>query len=239
MAILLLDRNLHENANEWQSNTSLDVNDPPSDLFEASQAPDGSLIVTNTYAGTRNYAGGLVSNKRKLRRVDGALLPYVGMRIRFRWPYEVYENIARHELDLKVCTKTRPSADKPIRNVANFSTQWNRDTGQFQIDQDPPGWVNTGFYVKDIEPDQWHDIYYRFWFDPVACTFSVLSINLDGELYHIPGNLQNVPMQLTNWEEIAAIQIQNEMFKAGCTVIQYRQVALAWSDAPLEGEIKL
>jgi hypothetical protein len=146
----------------------------------------------------------------------------------------VYPAIARHELDLKVCFKTRPNANIPIRNVANFSTQWNSETGQFQIDQDPPAWVNSGFIVPEIDPDVWHDIDYRFWFDPDAAIFSILSINLDGDKYMIPSNLQNVPAQETNWEEVASVQIQNEIFARGSSLILYDQVTLAWSSEPID-----
>jgi hypothetical protein len=54
----------------------------------------------------------------------------VGRHLRFRWPCWSYKNLARHELDLKVCLKNRPNPQTSIRNVANFSTQWNRDTSQ-------------------------------------------------------------------------------------------------------------
>jgi hypothetical protein len=236
--MLFIDGNLQADPN-WQSNTSLDVNNPPSDSFTATLLPDSSLLVTNT--GSADFAGGLVSNKRPLPSHNGQLLPYVGMRYRFIWDKATYDNLARHELDLKACLKTRPASDQKIYNVADWSTQWNRDTGQFQIDYQPddpndiPLWIDTGYVVQEIEPDVWHTLDYRMTFDYSNTVYSVLSIQLDNNTpYLIPEELQNVPLTLTNWEEIASVQLQNEMYKPGITQIQYSQVATLWSDTPIK-----
>jgi hypothetical protein len=234
MGILLLDRNLQRNADQWAWRTDSSVNPVPADYFGVMPGPDdGTLVVGNGYNGTQAYAGGLVSNKRVLPKLNDQLLQYVGMHLNFFWPGYVYRAVARHETDLKVCFKTRPNANTKIRNVANFSIQWNRDTGQFQLDHDPPGWVNSGFVVEDIAPDVWHDLDFRFWFDPDAAVFSVMSINLDGNKYMVPEEHQNIPAQETNWEEVASCQLQNEMYATGCTIIQYDHVTLAWSDEPI------
>lgn len=232
--ILLLDRGLERNAAEWKTEKGANINDPASDYFAATQAPDGTMAVVNGYAGTRKYAGALVANKRALPRYNGALLPWVAMRMRFRWPASLAANLARHELDLKVCVKPSPAPDQAIRNVANFSTQWNAETGMWQIDQDPPAWHDTGFVTEDICAEEWHTVDYRFWFDREAARFSVLSIALDDLTYEIPKYLQDVPMQESNWETVAAVQIQNEMLKPGATMIEYDDIALAWSDQPIE-----
>jgi hypothetical protein len=235
MGLVLVDAGLQANAQEWKSNTSTDVNDPGSDYFGAMQgATPNTLVVTNAYGGTRDYAGGLVSNKRKLpKQQDGSLYQYVAMRIGWEWGANVYRQIARHELDCKVCFKTRPNANTKIRNVANFSTQWNRDTGQWQIDKDPPKWIDSGMIVEDIAPDVHHVADFRFWYDPDAAIFSVLSIQLDADCYAIPEELQNVAAQETNWEEIASCQLQNEMYHPGSTLIEYDEVRLGWSTEPI------
>jgi hypothetical protein len=235
MAILLLDRFLEKQSTKWKSNTDLDINDPPSASFSADPLPDGSLLVTNV--GLDEFAGGLVSNKRPYPKLNGKALQYVGLRIKFLYNANTYANLARHELDLKVCIKTRKDPNVPERNVADFSTQWNHDTGQFMIDYDTgpdtiPLWINTGYIVPEIPPNVWHTQTYRFYYDDE--TYSVLSIQLDdNEPYLIPEELRNVLLTNTNWEEIASVQLQNEMWIPGTTQIQYSDIEIAWSDQPI------
>lgn len=225
-----IERTIFDNPDDWKSNKGDSINKPASEFFEASSAHESSvMLVTN--GSTQAWGGALVSRKRGVPSYNGKKLNWMVWRMEFRFPSQTVENTARHELDIKVCVKTRPSADVKIRNVANFSTQWNADTGQFQIDLDPPAWVDTGFIVPVIAPDVWHTIEYRFWFDEVNTKFSVLSIQLDNQLYMIPENLQGVLMSLTNWEEVASQQIQNELYAPKSTVdVEYRNGILCWSD---------
>lgn len=227
--IFYIERDLFLNSSDWVSNKGDSINKPPSDYFEASMSPDSTMLVTN--GSLKAWGGALVSRKRGVPSANGKLLNWLAYRLKFRFPKGSAENTGRHELDIKVCVKSRPSSTIKIRNVANFSTQYNNDTGQFQIDLDPPGWVNTGFVIDEITPDVWHTIEFRFWFDDVACVFSVLSIQYDEQLYMIPEDLQNVLMQLTNWEQVASEQLQNELYQARSTVvIEYDEGVLAWSD---------
>ena len=237
---LLLETDLQRDVSQWKSNSGPDINDPPSDSFVAEAVPDGSMIITNRYAGTEDFAGALVSNTTDPPTYNGALMQYVAMRIRFLIPAASAENWARLEHDLKICVKTRPpkppgGGENPkIRNVGNCSTQINRDTMEVDIDLDPPGWVGSGYFVTEPAPDVWHEFDYRFWFDPEALVFSVLSLQLDDdEPYMVPAELQNVAMSLTNWEACRKIQLQNEMYKPGVVQIQYGRVDLAWSTAPI------
>ena len=168
---LYFETNLQNDVTKWKSNSAPDINDPASDHFEATQEDDGSMVVTNCAIGDKKFAGALVSHTVMKVPTDanGKQYQYIAFRVRWRWSKAVARQIARHELDLKVCYLTRPpkppgSNENPkIRNVANFSTQWNRDTGQFQIDKDPPGWVDSGYIVKDIAPDVDHELDYRFY----------------------------------------------------------------------------
>jgi hypothetical protein len=227
--VFYIERDLFANSADWISNKSDSINKPPSDYFEASMTPAGPMLVSN--GSLQPWGGALVSRKRGIPSNNGKLLNWLAYRLRFRFPASTAKNVARHELDWKICVKTRPNANTKIRNVANFSTQWNADTGQFQIDLDPPAWVDTGFIVPEITPDVWHTLEYRFVFDDVALTFSVLSIQYDDQLYMIPENLQDVPMQNTNWEEVASAQNQNEVYDAkSTTTIEYCDGVLAWSD---------
>ena len=243
---LYFETNLQNDVTKWKSNSAPDINDPASDHFEATQEDDGSMVVTNCAIGDKKFAGALVSNTVMKVPTDanGKQYQYIAFRVRWRWSKAVARQIARHELDLKVCYLTRPpkppgSNENPkIRNVANCSTQWNRDTGQFQIDKDPPGWVDSGYIVKDIAPDVDHELDYRFYFNPDNQTFSVLSIKLDtNEPYLIPKELQDVAMTLGNWEECRKLQVQNEIYKPGASVIHYHRIDLGWSHEPMDATI--
>jgi hypothetical protein len=228
--VFYIERDLFANSGDWISNKSDSINKPPSDYFEASDStPAGTMLVTN--GSLQAWGGALVSRKRGVPSNNGKLLNWMAYRLRFRFPAGTAKNTARHELDIKVCVKTRPNSNTKIRNVANFSCQWNADTGQFQIDLDPPAWVDTGFVVSEITPDVWHTLEWRYTYDDVALTFSVLSIQYDDQLYVIPEELQNVPMQNTNWEQVVSEQNQNEVYEARSTVaIEYSDGVLCWSD---------
>ena len=242
--ILLRDRRIFPgSASTWISNKGPEINKPESDIFKAEDASNGNIVVTNT--GREKFCGALVSSTKMNLPTDEAGVPlqFVMMHARYKYPYEVYRNLARHELDHKVCYKTRPpkpagGGENPkIRNVSNFSTQWNRDTGAIQIDLDPPGWVDSGYFVEDIEPEVWHDYMVQCWYgiDDADPRFSVLSIQLDNnDPYLVPPELQNVAQTLTNWEKCSKGQIQNEFYQPGCTVIQYSIFDFWWSNAPLQ-----
>jgi hypothetical protein len=234
VGILLLDRNLQRNVDVWQTRTDSSVNPVPADFYGVmSGGDDGTMVVNCAYAGTKNYPGGLASNKRVFPKLNDKLLQYVAMHLEFMWPAWAYQLITHHETDLKVCYKTRPNSTTYIRNVANFSVQWKKETGDFQIDHDPPGWVNCGFNVPDIAPDVWHALDFRYWYDPVALTFSIQSIKLDDDKYDMPAEHQNIPAQNTNWEEVANPQQQNEIFAKGFSIIQYDHWTIGWSDEPI------
>lgn len=234
--MLLLDRNLQRNTDLWIPRTDTSVNPVPADYYAAtSGGDDGTMVVTCGYNGPKQYPGGLCSNKRPFLTVNGQMLQNVAMHLEFMWPAWAYELISHHETDLKVCFRTRPNSTTYIRNVANFSVQWNRNKGEFQLDHDPPAWVGSGFMVPDIAPDVWHSLDFRYWYDPQPANpvFSVLSINLDGDKYMVPPEHQNIPAQSTNWEQIANPQQQNEIFAKGSSVIQYNRWTIGWSDQPI------
>lgn len=228
--VFYVERDLFNNASDWISNKGDSINKPPSEFFEASDHPeDGAMLITN--GSTQAWGGALVSRKRPVPVSNGKKLNWLAFRLQFRFPLSTAQNVARLETDWKVCVKSRPNSSTKIRNVANFSTQYNSDSGQMQIDLDPPAWVDSGFVIPEITPDVWHTLEYRFWFDEAAQVFSVLSIQYDDQVYMIPESLQKVPMQLTNWEEVSSHQLQNEVYAAkSSAVIEYREGVLAWSD---------
>jgi hypothetical protein len=224
---------LFTDAANWTGQVGLDINNPPSVMFRADDTPTaGTIQVTN--AVDKNWGGGLIHNKIKPvpRHDDGTFYQHVAWQLEFMMPGATYHNLARHELDIKCCIKSRPDPNTKIQNVCDWSTQWNRDSGQFQIDNAEGRWTNTGFVVspEDYTPDIWHLQSYRFWFDPSAGVCSVLSIRYDDRLFLVPASLRRIPLLQTNWEEVVALQIQNEAFTPGSTLIQYRNGILLWSD---------
>jgi hypothetical protein len=232
-AILLLDRFLFKAASAWVPNYSPDVNDPPSKVFVASQTDSGSMLVENGL--DQPYAGALVSLTGPVYTLNGKLLRYSAWHYKFRFIPETFKNLARFENDCKVCVKSRPNSSTKIRNVANYSTQWNVDTGAFQIDHDPPGWLDSGYVPSPAvtTPGDWHTMDFRFSFDDVALTFSIESVKWDDELYVMPAQHRNIPMSLTNWEACRKLQLQNEGFHAGTVLVEYDDGVMAWSDQPI------
>jgi len=240
MPILLLDPCLFKDATSWKSNSSDTINKPQSLLFVATQTATGSLLVQNAL--DKKYGGALVSKTGKypVNPYDPTqLLPYSAWHFRFRFVPETYDNLARFENDLKGCIKTRPNAQTPIPNVANWSTQWNRETNSFQIDHDPPAWVDSGYYpsAKVTTPDEWHSIDFRFFVDVNALTFSIESIRWDDDFYVMPEEHRHIPLQQTNWEQCAKYQLQNEGLAPGTVLIEYDDGIAAWSDQPIGDEI--
>jgi hypothetical protein len=236
--MLLLDRFLFKVAGNWNTNLSPDVNSPPSLQFLATQQNSGSMLVHNHLS--LPWAGGLVSYHRPLPKLNGTLLPYQAWHIRFRFNPDTYDNLARHEMDNKTCFKTRPNPQTKIRNVANWSTQWNRDTGQIQIDQDPAAWKDTGWIPADsvTTPGDWHTFDWRMHFDPVGLTFTIDSMKWDDDLWiNTQPAFQNIPAQESNWEEVVSYQLQNEGYLQGTVMVEYDEGVGAHSDEPISMDV--
>lgn len=237
MAKSLVEDGLFRDASAWKSNASDSINKPQSKVFVATQMPSGSMLVENGL--DQPYGGALVSLTHDLDTLNGQLLRYCSWRFQFRFPPETYANLARFENDIKICVKTRPNAQTEIRNVANFSTQWNCETGAFQIDHDPPGWVDSGYVpsANVITPDEWHSLHFTYSYDDVALTFSIESVQWDNELYIMPDEHKNIPMQETNWEKCCKYQLQNEGYKPGTVLVEYDDGVMKWSDEPIPPEV--
>jgi len=233
MAILLLDRFLYKAAGAWVSNSGPNINDPASVLYVATQQHDGGMVTHNAL--DKEYAGALVSLTHAVPSYGGKLLHYAAWHYMFRFVPETYGNLARFENDIKVCVKSRPNSSTQIRNVCNWSTQWNVDTGAFQLDHDPPTWVDSGYVPSDAvtTPDDWHSLDFRYSFDDVALTFSIESVKWDDERYMVPSEHRNIPMQSTNWEQCTKFQHQTEGFEKGTVLIEFDEGVMAWSDQPI------
>lgn len=222
---------IHDNNLEvqpWPTQTGPNVNPVPADAYIASLLPSGVLKVTN--ASSKPLGGALVTCKRPVPAVPGLPLPYLGMDMMAYVSSFDLPNLGRWELDLKVCLTGAPNASTPIFNVANFSSQLNFSTGQWQIDGNPPAWLDTGF-KPTITPDVWFPISFRYFIDIASSKFSILSTQWGTQAFQVPAAMQEVPFQLTNWQPVAAIQIQMEVFNPGSVTTLDDQIVLSWSDA--------
>jgi hypothetical protein len=229
MAFLIQDRDLFKQSSNWISQIGANINSVPSDAFNAANLPDGTEIVTNALS--KKMAGGLVVNKRPIPKIAGVSLNYVGLDLKVKFPALTLFNIARHEIDLKLCVQSAPDENTPIPNTADWSTQMNFSTGTWQIDTTTP-WAETGIKFGTVVPDTWHALSYRFWHDPVAKIYSVLSIAWDGIVSLIPATMQKIPYLKSNWDEVAAFQVQNEGWNPGVTLVLYDAGVLTYSDQP-------
>jgi hypothetical protein len=234
--ILLLDRFLC-NAGIWVPNSGPSINDPPSLLFIATPMGDNDMTVQNAL--DKPYAGALVSNTGSPYNVNGVDLTYSAWHFEFMFLAETFANLARFETDCKACWTSRPNSNTKIRNVANYSVQWNRDTGEVQIDHDPPAWVGSGFLPTDAmtAPDVWHSLDFRYSANLTALTFSIDSINWDGTVYNLPPEHKNIAFSNTNWERCRKLQYQTEGYGPGTVLFRARNGAFAWSNQPIPATI--
>lgn len=93
----------------------------------------------------------------------------------------------------------------------NMSSQFNLNSGMFEI-ADPAGnWISTGLRVHRFAPYEWYQLDYDYWFDSVAKRCSLLSMSLNGQKFSPPVALQNVPMSVTNWADVMTLQVQLDL----------------------------
>lgn len=94
---------------------------------------------------------------------------------------------------------------------ANMSSQFNFNSGMFEIAKADGGWISTGLRVRRFAPYQWYQLRYDYWFNSVAEKCSLLAMSLNGDQFRIPSPLQNVPMSVTNWADVMTLQIQLDL----------------------------
>jgi hypothetical protein len=143
-------------------------------------------------------------------------------------------NLARQEIDVKGCYVAAPTSAKPgIPNIANWSSQLNYSTGLWQIDGNPPGWLNTTFKPV-ITPDVPFPISMRYLVDTVNQKFSVLSTTWGSQAaYQIAAAQQGVAFEESDWQALVfALQLQIEVLNPGEASIEYNNITLTLSDQP-------
>lgn len=98
----------------------------------------------------------------------------------------------------------------------NMSSQFNFNTGQFQISESTgQQWVNTGLVISRFIPYQWYPMTYDYWFDSSAKRYSILAMTLDGTRYPIPSNLQRLAPIETDWADVISLQVQLDLDTQG------------------------
>jgi hypothetical protein len=212
----------------WTTQTGPTVNPVPADAFLATQLPSGALKVTNV--SSKAMGGALVTCKRPVPSIPGTTLPYLGLDLQLLVSQYDLPLLARKEIDVKAALTPAPSALTSIANVANFSSQFDASTRTWQIDGSPPGWVDTGFKPV-LTPDVWMPLSFRYFMDIPNGKFSFLSVNWGG-LFEVPASMQELPLQQSNWAQVAAIQLQTEILSPGGLTTLYRGITLTWSDRP-------
>lgn len=97
----------------------------------------------------------------------------------------------------------------------NMSSQFNFNSGQFQISDVNGGWVNTGLSVDRFIPYWEYRLEYDYWFDSVAHRYSMLGVSLNGSRYAIPAALQNLTAIPTDWADVISLQVQLDLDTQG------------------------
>ena len=220
----------------WTRETGPDINKIPATNYTAKNVPLGpsgnALLVTNYSA--QDGGADLVTTKRPnyATLFPSYNLNYLRLRMKMFISSIDKLNLGRLETDVKVCMVKSPTSVPPgIPNVANGSTESNFTNGFWQIDGNPPGWLNTT-YKPTIPVDTWFDYYHDIKIDPVAKTFSVLGCRFGNQAYLTPAGMLNVPWQTTQWQGlVAAVQLQLMVFKAGTVNVAYDVIDLVWSDS--------
>jgi hypothetical protein len=216
---------------DWTLETGPNINPIPADSFVGTHMGDSSYRITNV--SSKAYGGALLTNKRQVPMLQGSTMNqvfYAGLDLEFLISSADLPFLWAHETDVKACVQGAPNSSTKIPNVFNWSAQVNMGKGgMFQIDAIPgkPGWVDTGIKVPPV-PDVWNRLRIRYKADVAAALFSVLSVNGMG----IDPGQQNMPLQVTNWQPVAAVQLQNEVAMPGVVNISYRNIALLYSPDP-------
>jgi hypothetical protein len=211
----------------WIVQSGPSVNPVPPDAYIPTPLPTGALKVTNV--SSKPFGGALVTAKRIVPIIPGVSLPYFGLDMLLYISSFDLPTLGRLEIDVKVATPAAPSSTTPIANIANGSSQLNMSTGQWQIDTSPPGWINTGF-APILTPDVWMPLSFRYMYGNGK--YSVLSCAFGEQRFTVPSSLQGLPMQMSNWAQVAAVQLQTEVMQPGGLSTIYNQIELSWSDQP-------
>lgn len=190
-------------ASLWHKKLGPDINDPASADYLFAQNPDGALQVINE--GLVNNAGGMIACDFPL--VDG--VPFVGTLTEWEISAEDFVHEGRHEDDVKATFVSAPSGSSPIQNQANWSCQWNRDRGQWDLDPSGKKWVGSGYAKQPIAGRNRLQMRMSTDYTKKTWTTTGLQLNDDPNPF-VPsaGSFGNLPWITTNWTKGGKKQLQ-------------------------------
>jgi hypothetical protein len=212
----------------WIVQTGTNINSVVSDAIVSTVEPDGSLKLTN--ASTKANGGGLITVKLPFPDV-GIALPYVGLDLDFYVSGYDLPLLGRLECDIKAVQTDAKGAT--INNTANGSTQLNMsEGGMWQIDNAGRVWTDTGYKPGLPIADTWTHLSNRYVFNFAANQFSVSSIAQGNGAapYGVPGALQQLALQPSNWASVVAVQLQTEILQPGGLNTIYKNIFVTFSD---------
>jgi hypothetical protein len=215
---------------DWILESGPDINPVPADNFVGVHVGEEKQLRIANFS-SQQWGGALLACKRKVPMLTGSAMDrliYCALEVDFHISDDDWPFLWAHETDLKCCVHGAPNGQTHIPNIFDLSAQVDMSKGgMFQIDKEGGGWVDTGILIPPV-PNRWNHLMVRSKMDIAGGTFSVLSVN---EI-PIPSELQNVPLLKSNWQPVAAVQLQNEVSKPGVLIITYDAVSLYWSDQP-------
>ena len=212
---------IHETINDtWKSNIGPSINPIPSTAFTATLDQAAQVLEVDNQA-DKAMAGGLVSEQIPFILTAPR---YFGMDVVFWLTPSNLARFARGENDLKV---TFPGGAQ-----ANFSTEWNKTTGNWQLDPTGKKWVDTGYTVTPIAGrNKWQ---FRGSFDGKVWSVTQLYFNRDIRGPFTPDSrFQNIPAIQTNWAAGLHPQLQTECEVIGYLREEYEVVRVFESDNPI------
>jgi hypothetical protein len=112
----------------------------------------------------------------------------------------------------------------------NFSSQFNYQTGAWQISDDKGNWVNTGWKPGKFQPDIWYGVQFDYSFNLAAKKFAYLGARAGVKQFLVPSALQNISPIPLNWADSCSLQMQLDLSSTGGAFsIFVRNVRYLWS----------
>ena len=214
-------------AQTWTPESGSNINAELPEALEVVNEPDGSLRFTNV--STEDFGGGLITLKGAYPPLPGVSLPYAGLDFEVLISPQDLPNLARLECDLKVAETAAP-AGGTAANIANGSGQLSLPDGNWEINNEAAGWIDSGYVPGAPPAGVWVPVSLRFLF---GATFSVLSVNVNAPTpFLVPAALQGLALQASNWAAVWAIQFQTEITQPGAVNVSYRAITLTFCNGP-------
>lgn len=94
----------------------------------------------------------------------------------------------------------------------NLSSQFNHNSGLFEIAGANGGWLSTGLKVGRFIPYVPYSLQFDYWYDAASLRFSFVGMTMsDSPTFFIPLPLQNLVAVESNWGEVISLQYQMDI----------------------------